>query len=209
MPSVKVFNQDGTDAGTLELSEAVFGVAPKTHVLSEVVRAMQAKLRRPIAHTKTRGEVRGGGKKPWRQKGTGRARHGSIRSPIWVGGGITFGPRSNRNFELKVNKKVRRAALRMGLSSKIAGGDLVVLNDLTATAYKTKLMAAMMKKLALTGVSTLVVLPGPNRMIAKSFDNLPKTEVATANALNLLEILKYKKLLTTKEAVEKITKQLT
>ncbi len=207
MSIVKTYNQEGIETGIIELPPQIFDIKPKVSILEEVVRAMRANVRRPIAHTKTRGEVRGGGKKPWRQKGTGRARHGSIRSPIWVGGGITFGPRSNRNFSLKVNKKVRKQALRMSLSAKVHEGNLMVLDGLIASSYQTKPMVALLEKLNVEG-SALVILGTPNRMITNSFRNIPKVEAIPAGSLNLLKILGHRKLIVTKEAVEKIVRLL-
>ena len=149
MPSVSIYNFEGKVVGTRELPAAVFGVPVKPGLLQQAVTAQQANRRVAIAHTKTRGEVRGGGRKPWKQKGTGRARHGSIRSPIWIGGGITFGPRSNRNFTLKINHKVRRRALLMSLSAKVAEAALMVVDDVKPVGKKSKQAAQLLVNLKL------------------------------------------------------------
>ncbi len=147
MPKVKVYNQDGAIVGSQELSEKVFGVEPKAAVIHQVAKAMMANKRQVLAHTKTRGEVRGGGIKPWRQKGTGRARHGSIRSPLWVGGGVTFGPRNDRNFKQKINNKMRRKAIAMGLSDRVKEDKFVVLDKIEMGEIKTKGIIKMFGKL--------------------------------------------------------------
>ncbi len=147
MPKVTVYNQDGAIVGSQELSDEVFGVKPKDALIHQVVTAMMANKRQVLAHTKGRSEVRGGGKKPWRQKGTGRARHGSIRSPLWVGGGITFGPTKERNFKQKINDKMRRKAILMGLSDRVSDGKMVLLDKIELDEFKTKKIAMIIEKL--------------------------------------------------------------
>lgn len=152
MLQVTVYNFEGQAVGTRELPAAVFGCPVNIGILHQAVVAQTANARPVLAHTKTRGEVRGGGRKPWRQKGTGRARHGSIRSPLWIGGGITFGPRSNRNFRLKINARVRRQALLASLSAKAADVAMVVVDDLGPVDRKTKRAAILLDNLKLRAV---------------------------------------------------------
>lgn len=147
MPKVPIYNQAGEEVGSQELSEEIFGVKPRESVVHQVVVAMLANRRQVLAHTKDRGEVRGGGRKPWRQKGTGRARHGSIRSPLWVGGGITFGPTKERNFKQKINDKMRRKAIFMCLSDRVQDGKLVLLDKMSVMEGKTKEMVGLVNKL--------------------------------------------------------------
>lgn len=149
MAKVKVYNQKGEAIKTLELNDQVFGVPMKVELIWQAVVAQLANARQNIAHTKGRSEVRGGGKKPWRQKGTGRARHGSIRSPIWIGGGVTFGPTKNRNFSKSINKKVRRKALLVALSDKAANNNVVVVDTFNLDKIKTKEMYAILHNLKL------------------------------------------------------------
>ncbi|MEK7102192.1 MAG: 50S ribosomal protein L4, partial [Patescibacteria group bacterium] len=174
MPQVPVYNQAGKEAGTLELSKAVFGVRVKEALVTEVTLAQQANSRTAIAHTKMRGDVRGGGKKPWKQKGTGRARQGSIRSPQWRGGGVVFGPRSARNFSVKINKKTRQAVLRMVLSDKVVNKKLIVI-DLLPQDGKTKTMAVVRRVLPGAGRKARVVLDTKDEPIIRAFANVPRT----------------------------------
>ena len=149
MNNLNVYNQAGTVVSTRKPNAAVFDVKINPAVVQQAVVAQQANARPVLAHTKGRGDVSGGGKKPWRQKGTGRARHGSIRSPLWRGGGVTFGPTAERNFKLKINKKVRRKAILMSLSSKAADERIVLLDSLTLTAIKTKTLVSVLEALKL------------------------------------------------------------
>lgn len=215
MPSVPVFNQQGEQTGELELAPAVFGVRVKPAVLHQVVVAQQANRRVAIAHTKTRGEVRGGGKKPWAQKHTGRARHGSIRSPLWVGGGTTFGPRSARNFSQKVNIAMRRAALRMALSEKVASKRLVILEEFApeggkARAAKRVLATAVAKaSVEKRAPSVLLALPAGARDICRSFRNIPRVSGIDAAHLNVVDVLRHDVCVLTRSAVERVSAQLT
>jgi large subunit ribosomal protein L4 len=154
-----------------------------------------------LAHTKTKGEVRGGGKKPWKQKGTGRARHGSSRSPIWVGGGITFGPRKDRNFSKKVNKQMRQAALRMVLSDKVKNDHLIVLEAWDIATSKTKALADVLKKLPSASKKSLVVTLAKDKNVIQASKNLPKVMSIGAANLNVLDVMKYEYLVASKEAV--------
>lgn len=200
MPAVALYNHEGKEVGTLELSKAVFGVPVKETVVAAVAAAMQTNRRQPIAHTKMRGEVRGGGKKPWKQKGTGRARQGSIRSPQWRGGGIIFGPRSERSFAVKINKKVRQAALRMVLSDKAADGKFVVIDGLP-TDGKTKTMVAVRKALPGAGRPALVVLGAKDEAVIRGFSNVARTETQSARSLNVVDLLRYEYVIVPKDAV--------
>lgn len=202
--TVKIYSEEGSAKGEMNLSPAVFGVPVKPHVLHQAVVAQQANSRRVLAHTKTRGEVRGGGKKPWRQKGTGRARHGSIRSPIWVGGGVTFGPRSDRNFSLKLNRKTRTSAIRMALSEKASDGSLVVIESLTFPEFKTKRMAGILSKLPSAGKKSLLVLPRSDEKTERSARNLPRVTTRNAGNLNVVELLNASALITTTDGVKRI-----
>lgn len=202
---VPVFKMDGTSAGELELDDKIFGVKASPALIQQAVVAQQANSRVAIAHTKTRGEVRGGGKKPWRQKGTGRARHGSIRSPIWKGGGVTFGPRSERNFSLHMNAKAKQRALFMTLSDKAHNGKLIVLESLELPKIQTKAIAGMLKSLKLNK-TVLAVLLKQDPTLWKSARNLPKVNTAPVNSLNVVDILQHDALLMPKAAVEMIGK---
>ncbi|MBI4142286.1 50S ribosomal protein L4 [Candidatus Uhrbacteria bacterium] len=211
MPTIAVYNQAGEQTGERELAAAVFGVRAKASVLHQVVVAHAANARRAIAHTKTRGDVRGGGKKPWAQKHTGRARHGSTRSPLWVGGGRTFGPRSNRNFSQKVNANVRRAALRMALSEKAAQQHLVVFEDFAPQGTKTK-GAAHVLRIALTKAnvgkrapSALVALPSDRRDTGRAVRNLDRVRTADVAHLNAYDVIRSDVLVTTVSGIDRAT----
>ncbi|HWQ99901.1 MAG TPA: 50S ribosomal protein L4 [Candidatus Methylomirabilis sp.] len=205
MPKVSMYNQDGKQTGELELSVGRFGVKVNPAVVHEAVVAQQANARRAIANTKTRGEVRGGGKKPWKQKGTGRARAGSSRSPIWVGGGITFGPRSERNFAKKINKKTKQKALFMALSDKVANGNLVVLESFTPKEPKTKEMVGLMKRLPVKR-SALYVIAQSNPVLVRMARNIQTVHVVTANSVNLVDVMKAGTLVFEKSAVSAFEK---
>lgn len=200
MPKVNVYNQEGKSVGELELSAAVFGVKPNPTLVHEAVVAARANARKAVANTKTRGEVRGGGKKPWKQKGTGRARQGSIRSPQWVGGGITFGPRAERNFSVKINKKVKRQALFMALSDKVASQKFIVLDALNTELAKTKVAAIAMKKLPLER-TVLIVAAGSSPILMRMVRNLPDVTLVSANSVNLLDVLAHRSIVFLKDAV--------
>lgn len=195
MPKIPVYNQEGKEVGSTELNPALFAVAVKPEVVRQAVIAQQANSRSVVAHVKTRAEVRGGGRKPWRQKGTGRARHGSIRSPLWVGGGKTFGPRNIRNFSQKINKKLKRKALAMALSDKAHSRQVIVLDQLVLPEAKTKLFAAILKKLPIKKPSVLTVLPAKDLTLTRASSNLPHAKTITANSLNIVDVLKHRYLL--------------
>ncbi|RKQ32345.1 50S ribosomal protein L4 [Oceanobacillus halophilus] len=201
MPKVALFKQDGSNAGDFELNDAVFGIEPNTHVLHEAVVMQRASLRQGTHAVKNRSEVRGGGRKPWRQKGTGRARQGSIRSPQWVGGGTVFGP-TPRSYSYKLPKKVRRLALRSALSSKLKEENLVVLEGLAMDAPKTKEVVNMLDALSVDS-KALIVTASKDEVIARSANNLQSVKVLTVEELNVLDLLTHDKLILTKDAAEK------
>ncbi len=194
----------GTVIGELELDAALFGVQPDAGVIHEVVTAQQANARPVLAHTKTKGEVRGGGRKPWKQKGTGRARQGSIRNPQWKGGGVAFGPRKNRNFEKKVNIKMKRKALSMTLTDKVNSGSFIVIEKLEFPAIKTKNATQLLAQLPTKGKSVLIALPAKNETIVKSVRNVPKIHAVLANSLNVVDVVGHQTILTDKAGVESI-----
>jgi len=202
MASVTLYKIDGSQQGTLELPSALFEVKVEPALVHEAVVAQNANARASIAHTKTRGEVRGGGRKPWKQKGTGRARHGSRRSPIWSGGGITFGPRSIRNFSLKMNRKARRKALAMVLTDKLASERFVAVETLSLEDSKTKTLAGILAKLPVQSKKTLIVTMPENKSVFLAAKNIPTVETIPANALNVVDLLRYEYLLVTKDAAE-------
>ncbi len=186
--------------GEMELSDFVFGAEVKEHLLHDVSQMLLNNRRRGTASTKTRSEVRGGGRKPWRQKGTGRARHGTIRSPIWTGGGVVFGPKP-RNYRYSLPKKVRRAAMRSALSSKVQQNELTVLEGLELSQPKTKEIVNLLKNLNAAEGRVLLVTAGPDENVFKSGRNIPKVKTAVANQINVLDILNCDKLLMTADAV--------
>ena len=197
-----IFTKEGKAAGDVTLPESVFGVAWNADLVHEVVVGMQANAREGNAHTKDRSEVRGGGKKPWRQKGTGRARHGSRRSPIWTGGGVTFGPRSDKDYSVKINKKVKAKAFAATLSKKLADNEVIFVDTLAMTEPKAKDAKAVMAALAKgTGNETLatkknnaalIVLSERDLATEKSFRNFGNVEVAQAKDINPVDLLTYK-----------------
>jgi len=205
---VKVYNQNGKESEELDLPDGVFGLKLNKDLVHQAVVTQMANARDVIAHTKDRSEVRGGGKKPWRQKGTGRARHGSIRSPIWRGGGVTFGPTKERNFSKKINKKMKQKALFMVLSAKVKDNELIVLENLKINSPKTKEMAVLVKNLENIKKdiqrSALIALAKKDENIIKAVKNIPKMGIIGINNLNVVDVLKYKYLVTTKEAINAI-----
>lgn len=207
---IAVYNQNAEPQGEIEVSEKIFGVKPSLHLLAEAVRAQANNARKGLAHTKTRGEVSGGGKKPWRQKGTGRARAGSTRSPLWRHGGVTFGPRSDRNWSLKINKKAKVKALFMSLSDKARDGRLIVVEGLNMEAPKTKeflkFMTAFHTKLNNLGKKQMVVMPKKDDSIVRASRNLPEITTTLATSLNVTDILKADSMLVLKDSLSVIEK---
>ncbi len=205
MPTVDVFNLDREVTGQLELSDAIFGVPVKTHVLHEVVIYQLAKRRAGTAKAKGRSEVRGGGKKPWRQKGTGRARAGTSRSPIWRGGGTIHGPQP-REYEMRVPKKVRRLALKMALSQKVLDAEFNVIDQLKLDRIRTKDFVELLGRFELG--KTLVVLPEPDEMIEKSARNIPNVKILRSEGLNVYDLLNYHAVILSRECVGRIEEAL-
>ncbi|KOO40868.1 50S ribosomal protein L4 [Priestia koreensis] len=202
MPKVALFNQNGKNVGEIELNASVFGIEPNKHVMFEAVLMQRASLRQGTHKVKTRSEVRGGGRKPWRQKGTGRARQGSIRSPQWRGGGAVFGP-VPRSYSYKLPKKVRRLAIKSALSSKVLENSFVVVEGLSFDAPKTKEMVAVLKNLSVDR-KALVVTADLSENVALSARNIPGVTVVAANGLSVLDLVNHDKVVITKEAVEKV-----
>ena len=202
MPKVNVYNQLGEVVGDIELNEAIFGIEVNEHVVYEVVKNHLANRRQGTQSAKTRAEVRGGGRKPWRQKGTGRARQGSIRAPQWKGGGVVFAPKP-RSYRYSVPKKVRRLAMKSVLSSKVLEGELRILDSLTVDAFSTKKAKEILKNLSLE-TKTMIVLPEGNDMIIKSFANLPKVETVVVDYMNVYDLMRFDNLIIIKDALSKI-----
>jgi large subunit ribosomal protein L4 len=202
MPTVEVYNIKGEQVGELELSPEIFETRVNDGLLFEVSQMLLAARRRGTASTKTRGEIRGGGKKPWRQKGTGRARAGSTRSPIWVGGGTVFGPRP-RSYRYLLPKKMRRAAMRSALTTKFTSNNLMVLDELNFSEPKTKEVVKILNNLNVKG-SVLLVTGKSDVNVLKSGRNIPGVTTAIANQINVLEILNHGTLILTREAVARI-----
>ncbi len=199
-----VYNQKGEKTGQAQLPKEIFGVKFRADLVHQVFSSMVSNKRRPIAHAKDRGEVRGGGKKPWRQKGTGRARHGSIRSPLWRGGGVTFGPRNERNFKKRIPKKMKRSALFSVLSVKLKDNEIIVLDNLSLKEPKTKLMDEILDNLEKAGLkqkNCLIILPKKDKNIGLAARNIAKIKTAQINNFNILDILSFKYLLFTKETI--------
>ncbi len=205
MPTVDVFNLNREVTGQLELSEAIFGVPVKTHVLHEVVVYQLAKRRAGTAKTKGRSEVRGGGKKPWKQKGTGRARAGTSRSPIWRGGGTIHGPHP-RDYEMHIPKKVRRLALKMALSQKVLDDEFKVIDQFKLDRIKTKDFVELMDRFELG--KTLIVLPEPDEVIEKSARNIPNVKILRSEGLNVYDLLDYHVVILSRECVGRIEEAL-
>ncbi|WP_455087312.1 50S ribosomal protein L4 [Parvimonas micra] len=202
MPKVNVYNQLGEVVGDIELNEAIFGIEVNEHVVYEVVKNHLANRRQGTQSAKTRAEVRGGGRKPWRQKVTGRARQGSIRAPQWKGGGVVFAPKP-RSYRYSVPKKVRRLAMKSVLSSKVLEGELRILDALTIDAFSTKKAKEILKNLSLE-TKTMIVLPEGNDMIIKSFANLPKVETVVVDYMNVYDLMRFDNLVIVKDALSKI-----
>ena len=202
MPNVKVFNMAGQEVGTMELAESVFGADINAAVLHTAVRAYLLNQRQGTQSTLTRTEVSGGGRKPWRQKGTGRARQGSTRSPQWTHGGIALGPKP-RSYRTDMNKKTKRVALFSALSAKVAEGKLIVVDEINCTEYKTKTMVSMFKALGVDN-RALVVLDAVNPYTIKSCANIERVETTLATTINVYEIMKADKMVITAAAVKKL-----
>ena len=201
MANVSVYNIEGKEVGSIELNDAVFGVEVNEHLVHMAVVNQLANNRQGTQSAKTRSEVSGGGRKPWRQKGTGHARQGSTRSPQWTGGGIVFAPKP-RDYSFKMNKKEKRIALLSALSSKVADNKIVVLDAFYLDEVKTKKFAEVMSNLKVD--KALVVIEGENKNVVLSGRNIPTVKVSATNEINTYDVLKYETLVVTKAAVEKL-----
>ena len=202
MPSIKVVNMTGAEVGEIALSDVIFGAEVNEAVLHAAVRTYLLNQRQGTQSTLTRSEVSGGGKKPWRQKGTGRARQGSTRSPQWTHGGIALGPKP-RSYTKKLNKKVKQIAMFSALSAKVANNEMVVVDAIVAESYKTKVMASMLSAIG-CGKKALVVLDAKNDMVVKSLANIPGVKVAYTNTLNVYDILNCNTVVFAQAAVQKL-----
>ena len=202
MPKVSVYNVEGKKVSDIDLKEEIFGIEPNEAVIHSVLVNYQANQRQGTQSTKTRAEVRGGGRKPWRQKGTGRARQGSIRAPQWIKGGIALGPKP-RDYSYRVNKKERRLAVRSVLSSKVLENNLVVVDSMNFDAIKTKNMVSALNNLKVEG-KTLIVLPEKNENVQKSARNIEGVKTSLVNTINVYDLLKYNKLVLTVDAVKSL-----
>lgn len=201
MANVSVYNIEGKEVGTMELNDAVFGVEIKENLVHQAVVQQLANNRQGTQKAKTRSEVSGGGRKPWRQKGTGHARQGSTRAPQWTGGGVVFAP-VPREYTFKMNKKEKRAALKSVLTSKVVESNLIVLDELKFDSVKTKNMVNVMKNLQAD--KALVVLNDNDTNVVMSAKNMPEVKTASVSTINVYDVLKYNKLILTKEAVATI-----
>ena len=201
MANVSVYNIEGKEVGSIELNDAVFGVEINEHLVYMAVVNQLANNRQGTQSAKTRSEVSGGGRKPWRQKGTGHARQGSTRAPQWTGGGIVFAPKP-RDYSFKMNKKEKKLALLSALTSKVADNKIVVLDEFKLDEIKTKKFAEVMNNLKVS--KALVVLEGENKNVVLSGRNIPTVKVSATNEINTYDVLKYDTLVVTKAAVEKL-----
>lgn len=203
MPKVAVYDMTGAVTGEIELNNNVFGIEANEAVLHQAVKMQLANQRLGTHATKTRAQVRGGGRKPWRQKGTGRARAGTIRSPLWVGGGTVFGPQP-RSYAFKMPRKARRLALRSALSAKVAAGELLVLEDVKFAEPKTKEAVKMLNNLKIADEKALIVIGEYDENVDKSSRNIPGVKTITSNGINVYDLLYHDKVVVTKDAVTRI-----
>jgi len=206
---IAVYNQNGEKVGKVSLKPEIFAVEDKDELLTQVVLAILANQRQAKAKTKTRAEVRGGGKKPWRQKGTGRARAGSIRSPLWRGGGVVFGPTGEENYQKIIPKKMRQLALFYALSNKAKANEIVVLDKIDFPRIKTKQVEEMLNKLPVKEGTFLYVYDKLNPKVFLSMNNLPYLKMVSLNSLNLIDVLNYQWLLLEKETLKKLEEKYT
>ena len=203
MPNIKVLDMTGNQVSDIELSDAVFGIKPNVSAMHTMVVNYLANQRQGTQSTLTRTEVSGGGKKPWRQKGTGHARQGSTRSPQWTHGGVALGPKP-RSYRFTVNKKLKRLAMKSALSSKVLDNDLIVLDNITLNDYKTKDVIKMLGAIGVGDSKALIVMPEADSKIIKSAANIPGVKTALVNTINVYDILNYDKFVVVKDAVAKI-----
>ena len=202
MPTIDVYNVEGKKVSTVDLKEEIFGIEPNEAIVHSVLINFLANQRQGTQSTKTRSEVSGGGRKPWRQKGTGRARQGSIRAPQWIKGGIALGPKP-RKYTYKVNKKEKRLAIKSVLSSKVLENQLVVIDELQFKDIKTKQMVSALEKNKVEG-KTLIMLPEKNEAVQKSARNIEGVKTTLVNTINVYDLLKYNKLVITLDTVKKL-----
>lgn len=202
MPSISVVDMEGKQVGTVDLSDSIFGIEPNAAVMHQVVLSYLAAQRQGTQSALTRAEVSGGGRKPWRQKGTGRARQGSTRAPQWTHGGVVFAPKP-RDYRFTINKKERRLALKSALSVKAADSDIIVVDSITTDEYKTKKIVAMLGAIG-ADKKALIVLPEVDSKVIKSANNIPGVKTAQVNTINVYDILNADKLVIAKDAVSKI-----
>ncbi|MEA2097766.1 MAG: 50S ribosomal protein L4 [Patescibacteria group bacterium] len=203
MLKIKIYNLEGKETEEVELSEKIFGVKVQDDLVHQAFVAHISNSRQLLADTKNKGEVRGGGRKPWRQKGTGRARHGSSRSPIWKGGGVTFGPTTERNYSKKINKKMKTKALLMVLSSKLRDNELIVVENLDLKKTSTKKMKEILGNLPTKG-KILISMDKSNSNVFNSVKNIPNTSMIASDSLNIADLLKNKFLIINKNGIKKI-----
>lgn len=203
MPSLKVLDMTGKEVSNIELSEAIFGIEPNMSAMHTMVVNYLANQRQGTQSTLTRTEVRGGGRKPWRQKGTGHARQGSTRAPQWTHGGIALGPKP-RSYRFSVNKKLRRLAMKSAMSVKVQDNNMIVLDAITMDEYKTKTIVNMLKAVEAEGKKALIVMPENNSFVVKSAANIPGVKTALVNTINVYDILNCDKFIVVKDAVAKI-----
>jgi large subunit ribosomal protein L4 len=213
-----LYNQGGKEVGEIELADKVFGLKWSSNLVHQVVEALRANKRNTVAHAKGRGEVSGGGKKPWKQKGTGRARHGSIRSPIWIGGGVSHGPHKDKDYSQKINKSMKVKAICTVLSRKVKDGEVVFLDDLKFSSHKTKeavdVFSSLQKikgfeKLGEKGGKALVFFSAKDPSAIRAIRNLPFADAADIKSANILDILSYKFLVLSESSADAITSTLT
>lgn len=207
MAHTKLYNIQGSEVGTMELNDAVFAVKVKAELVHQVYTAERANEREPWADSKDKSEVAGGGRKPWKQKGTGRARHGSIRSPIWKGGGVTFGPLSNRSYAQKVNKKMNTKAVSMCLTDKVNEARLFVI-DQFATEGKTKVLSSLKKTLG-ASKTTLVITEGKEEQVIRSASNIQNLDVRRAEDVSVVDLVHHQFVIASKNALQILEKRLT
>lgn len=201
---VKLLNQNGESVGEVTLNSKIFDVEAAPELVTQAVVAQMSNSRKNIAHAKIRSEVAGGGAKPWRQKGTGRARHGSIRSPLWKGGGVTFGPSRLRNFSKKMNKKAKQKALFSALTSHVKENKVIVVDKIELPKIKTKQLVSILEKLKLKKQKTLIILPETDMTITKSVNNLPYSKTIRADSLNVIDVLHHDYLLILQDSLKKM-----
>lgn len=206
MNKATVYNLEGKKVKDIDLNKEIFDIEVKEEVLHKVITAYLSNKRNVVAHAKGRSEVRGGGAKPWKQKGTGRARHGSNRSPIWIGGGVTFGPSSSRNFKKKINKKEKKKALFMSLSSKVADKKIIIVDEIKLDKISTKDFVKKINKLPIKKENALIILDKKDEKVIKSINNLPEINSTAAKSLNSYNILKHDSLIVTIKALEDLEK---